>query len=262
MCGQVKEASRHVEAVTKALAILECFDAEPVRTLKTIREITGLNKSRVIRLCGTLVANGYLDYEPGPHQYKLGSRILRLGKAYERSNSLISVARPVLRDLADQTGESATLYVVDGLKRLCLATEEGTYGIRYTILEGQQLELYAGSGGKVLLAFGPEEIRRKILTKDCLKRLTAKTFTDVKRLEREFDVIRRRGYATSFGERDADAASLAAPIYNHDATVCAAVAIGGPINRFTPRHNARHLKILLAFARRISQKLGYEGQEL
>ena len=156
MCGQVKEASRHVEAVTKALAILECFDAEPVRTLKTIREITGLNKSRVIRLCGTLVANGYLDYEPGPHQYKLGSRILRLGKAYERSNSLISVARQVLRDLADQTGESATLYVVDGLKRLCLATEEGTYGIRYTILEGQQLELYAGSGGKVLLAFGPE----------------------------------------------------------------------------------------------------------
>ena len=117
----------------KALAILECFLPEPARTLKSIAETTGLNKSRAIRLCGTLMASGYLDYEPGTKQYKLGSRILTLGKAYERSNNLTSVARPVLRELADQTGESATLYVIDGIKRLCLATAEGTSDIRYTI---------------------------------------------------------------------------------------------------------------------------------
>jgi DNA-binding IclR family transcriptional regulator len=199
-------------------------------------------------------------YDAESHHYKLGSRILSLSKVYERSNNLISLARPVMRHLANHTGESASLFVVDGLKRLCLAREEGTFSIRYNIVEGQRMVLYAGAGGKVLLAFGPEELRRKILAKNHLKQLTPTTIKDPKDLAKELEAIRRQGYASSYGERDAEVAALAAPIYGHDGKVCAALSIAGPINRFSPEHNVKHLKILLASAEQLSQMLGYQGE--
>jgi DNA-binding IclR family transcriptional regulator len=262
MRGKVKESSRHVEAVLRALDILECFQVEPLLSLKKISEITRLNKSRIIRLCGTPVAKGYLGYDSEAQHYKLGNRILPLGKAYEHSNNLISLSRPVLRNLADQTGESASLFIVDGLQRLCLAREEGTFSIRYNILEGQRMVLYAGAGGKVLLAFGPEELRRKVLSRDHLRKLTPATTQDPKRLEKELETVRRQGYASSYGERDPEAAALAAPICNHDGKVCAALSIAGPINRFSKGHNVKHLKFLLASAERLSRILGYEGKNL
>jgi DNA-binding IclR family transcriptional regulator len=260
MRGKVKESTRQVEAVLKALDVLDCFQVQPLLQLKKISELTGMNKSRIIRLCGTLAAKGYLVYDAESHHYKLGSRILSLSKVYERSNNLISLARPVMRHLANHTGESASLFVVDGLKRLCLARKEGTFSIRYNIVEGQRMVLYAGAGGKVLLAFGPEELRRKILAKNHLKQLTPTTIKDPKDLAKELEAIRRQGYASSYGERDAEVAALAAPIYGHDGKVCAALSIAGPINRFSPEHNVKHLKILLASAEQLSQMLGYQGE--
>lgn len=256
----MKESSRHVEVVLRALALLECFEAQPLLQLKQISEMTGLHNSRVIRLCGTLVAKGYLAYDSETRKYTLGPRVFVLGKVYERTHSLLSSVRPIMRELANQTGESATLFVVDGLQRLCVAREEGTHSIRYNIVEGQRMVLYAGSGGKALLAFGAEALRSEVLKRDNLKKLTAKTEDNPRRLGKELEAIRRRGYATSFGERDAEVASLAAPVYDADGKVCAALSVAGPISRFSPEHNARHLRILLGSARRISQKLGYAEQ--
>ena len=262
MREKVKESNRHVEAVLKALEVLDCFQIQPLLPLKKISELTGMNKSRIIRLCGTLESRGYLVYDSEVQNYRLGFKVLSLGKAYERGNNLISLSRPVLRNLADQTGESASLFVVDGLQMLCLAREEGTFSIRYNILEGQRMVLYAGGGGKVLLAFGPEELCRKVLSRDHLPKLTPTTIHDPNRLEKELEKVRRQGYASSYGERDSGVAALAVPIYCHDGKVCAALTIAGPINRFSNKHNVKHLKILLASAGHLSRTLGYEEKNL
>jgi IclR family acetate operon transcriptional repressor len=258
MRERVKESNRHVEAVLKALEVLDCFQVNPLLPLKKISELTGMNKSRIIRLCGTLLSRGYLIYDSEAQNYRLGFKVLSLGKAYERSNNLLSFSRPILRNLADQTGESASLFVMDGLQRLCLAREEGTFSIRYNILEGQRMVLYAGAGGKVLLAFGPDELCRKVLSRNHLRKLTPTTIQEPKQLEKELETVRRQGYASSYGERDPDVAALAAPIYTHDGKVCAALSIAGPINRFSKEHNVKHLEILLASAERLSAILGYE----
>ena len=118
-----KESSRHVEAVLKALAILDCFEIQQNLKVKQIHEMTKLNQSRILRLCGTLESMGYLIHDCDTGLYSLGPRVLSLGKIYELNNTLISLARPVLKKLARITGESASIYVVDGIKRLCLVRE-------------------------------------------------------------------------------------------------------------------------------------------
>lgn len=256
-----KESTRYVEAVLKALDILECFQKEPQLSLQRISELTGLHKSRIMRLCGTLISKGYLQYEGETGQYKLGSKILSLSKSYEQSNDLISLARPLMKYLAQQTGESASLFIIDGLNRMCVAREEGTYSLRYNIIEGQRMPLYAGAGGKVLLAFGPEDLRKKVLKKGHLKKLTPNTIKGPEQLLKELEIIKKQGYAASFGERDAEVAALAAPIFNHEGKICASLSIAGPISRFSPEHNVQHLKILLAAASRLSEMLGYVNRE-
>ncbi len=100
-----KETKRYVEAVLKALDILECFQKQPQLSLKKVSEFTGLHKSRIMRLCGTLISRGYLLYDAETGQYKLGPKIISLSRSYEQSNDLISLARSEMKRLAQETGD-------------------------------------------------------------------------------------------------------------------------------------------------------------
>ena len=251
----VKESDRQVETVAKALCLLDCFTAaEPELSLKQLSEKTGLYKSRIIRLCGTLVAHGFLIRTPAA-THKLGPKLMILGKVYERTNPLSSVARPIMKDLSALSGESTKLFVIEGLKRLCLVREKGPSPLQYAINEGETQELYAGAGGKVLLAFAPEALQREII-RHTLKKITATTIIDRNDLRKELENIRRQGYAFSRGELVSEVAGLAAPVFDHDGMVCAALTIAGPEQRFSPESRKLMLAQLLDAARQLSSLLG------
>jgi DNA-binding IclR family transcriptional regulator len=254
-----KESAKQIESVDKALSLLECFsDRVPELSLKQLSEKTGLYKSRILRLCGTLMAHGFLIRQAGS-LYRLGPKLMMLGKLYERSNSLISSARPILRELASITGESAKLFVIQGTKRVCLVREKGTYPLSYHVEEGESFELYAGAGGKAILAYTSKEFRDQVLSEKVLQRLTPKTIVERTRLEKEFAAIRERGYASSSGEVFSEVAGMAAPVFDHENNICAALTIAGPAQRFTAERRQEMLESLLASARRLSQLLGSVG---
>jgi len=255
-----KESAKQIESVDKALSILECFsDNAPELSLKQLSEKTGLYKSRILRLCGTLIAHGCLLRMEEGSGYRLGPKLMMLGKIYERSNSLISIARPILRELASITGESAKLFVIQGTKRVCLVREKGTYPLSYHVEEGESFELYAGAGGKALLAYTSREFRDQVLGVKVLQRLTPTTIVERSRLEEEFATIRERGYASSNGEIFPEVAGMAAPVFDNENNVCAALTIAGPTQRFTEDRRQEMLANLLTAARRLSQLLGYVG---
>jgi DNA-binding IclR family transcriptional regulator len=244
-----------VEALVKALAILECFSfEEPELTLKRLNEKTGLYKSRILRLCGTLVNEGYL-IRLNSAAYRLGPKLMILGKIYERTNSLSWLSRPILKDLSGLTGDSVKLFVIKGSKRLCFVAEEGTYRLRYALEEGETQVLYAGAGGKVLLAYASEQFRDKILNKS-LKKITPSTIVNLRQLENEFERIRQQGYGFSEGETFPGVAALSAPVYNHENKVCAALTITGPTQRFSSDRRPEMLKGLLQSAQKLSLLLG------
>ena len=252
-----KESAKQIESVDKALSILECFsDGMPELSLKQLSEKTGLYKSRILRLCGTLTAHGFLIRLEGP-LYRLGPKLMMLGKVYERANTLISIARPILRELASITGESAKLFVIEGNKRVCLVREKGTYPLSYHVEEGESFELYSGAGGKALLAYTSREFRDQVLGKKVLQRLTPNTIVERTRLEEEFAVVRKRGYATSNGEVFTDVAGMAAPVFDHGNNICASLTIAGPAQRFTEDRRREMLESLLTSARRLSQLMGH-----
>jgi DNA-binding IclR family transcriptional regulator len=204
------------------------------------------------------MAHGFLIRLEGS-LYRLGPKLMMLGKIYERSNSLISISRPILRELASITGESAKLFVIQGTKRICLVREKGTYPLGYHVEEGDSFELYAGAGGKALLAYTSREFRDQVLGEKVLQRLTPTTIVERSRLEEEFTTIRAQGYASSRGEIFPEVAGMSAPVFDQANDICGALTIAGSAQRFTEDRRSELLDSLLAFAAKLSRVLGYVG---
>jgi IclR family acetate operon transcriptional repressor len=74
----------------------------------------------------------------------------------------------------------------------------------------------------------------------------------------ELRSIRERGWASSSGERQSGAASIAAPVLNHAGAPVAALSVSGPKDRFDT-NNEKYVKFLLESTNRLSRKMGYQG---
>ncbi len=248
--------TRHVEVVLKALDILDCFQSQPALTIKEVVDITHMTRSRAMRLMGTMESRGYLIYNSERRHFHLGPRLLTLGKVFETQHTLITLSRPILRDLVRETGELASLYVIDGTERVALAREKGTHEISYTVSEGQRMELYAGAAGKVLLAYAPQEITKKVLSAKSLKKLTPNTISSTTQLSQQLKEIRSKGYSVSEGERALDVWSAAAPVFDHRGMICCAIGITGPIYRIPQSAQSNFIDTVIDKSRELTRHLG------
>lgn len=258
MSGQQrnKESCRHVGAILAALQILDSFLNYTELSLQQIVDNTHLTRNRIIRMTGTLQARGYLIRDSKTGTYSLGPKFMSLGRLYERRSDLATVSRPILKKIAFITGESASVYILDGLERIILARQEGTKDIRLSLQEGQRLPLHLGAAGKVLLAFGPPDLKEKVLRQRCKGKLDPERKLDLSKFSAELDKVKTQGYALSFGERLSDAAGIAVPIFGFGDSLQGVLGIAGPIQRFTPETIPERLKLVSEGAAELSWRLG------
>lgn len=255
MTIQVKQFDRHIESVLASLEVLDCFLENPKLTIKEIVDLTGMTRNRVSRNLGTLIHKGYVMESMENGSYTPGPKLMALGNVFELNQNLVVLVRSTLRELALQTGESATFYVREGQERVVLAREEGTNAIRFAVAVGQRMDLHAGAAGKVLLAYTPDAERNIILTSRQLTEITSQTITNPTILLKELEKIRARGYGISKGERNPDAFSMAAPVFERKKQLIGAVAIAGPISRLSVEGTEKkYLGELLNSANILSRK--------
>ena len=245
-----------VDSLLTALSLLDHFSLnEPELSLSQLSEKSGLYKSRVHRLCGTLVVAGFLVRMPLA-TYRLGPKLMKLGKIYENTNTILTVSRPVMKELAGITGESVALFRLKDDRLICLARELGTSRLVFAINEGDDMLLHASAAGRVLLTWGTDELRQRILGKKPLQRFTPETLVDPQKIEEKFSLIRARGYAVNRSETELEVAAVAAPIFDHEQKVDAALVVVGPAQRFSDEYIPGISANLLASTRKISNLLG------
>ncbi|MDF1526176.1 MAG: IclR family transcriptional regulator [bacterium] len=255
LVGDTRPAVPKVDTVVRALEILECFTTgEPEQTLKQLCEKTGLYKSRVHRLCTTLLDCGYL-VRTSFSSYRLGPKLLVLGKVYERTNTLVSISRPIMEELAAASGESAALFALEGERSICLAREYGPSRLFFAINEGDFMELYATATGRVLLAHAPADFRNRVLGSK-LEAITPATITDAAWLKGECRAILERGYSLSREEREPGVAAIAAPVFDFEKKVPAVLSLVGPVQRFSEENLPGMIEKLLAATGDISRLMG------
>jgi IclR family transcriptional regulator, KDG regulon repressor len=215
-------------SVAKALAIIEYVGLEQLCTIPQLSARTGLPKSTLHRLLGTLVDEGFL-YRAAHGQYKVSFKLWRIGASAVDLDSIRQNARHVLADLVKKTSETAHYSVYEDGYAVYVEKMDGLHPVRaYTSLGGRS-PAYAGATGKAMLAWqGEEEIRRVARS---AKRFTRTTLVGESAIFREMSRIKKVGYAVNQGEWRDGVWGIAAPILEPAGDVLAAIGISGPEER-------------------------------
>jgi DNA-binding IclR family transcriptional regulator len=207
------EQRDRVEAVERAIVLLQCFE-EPGEALplSLLAQRSGLYKSTILRLAGSLLHTGFLRRaEDG--RYMLGPELRRLGALSRSKLTLEPLIRPALRRLTAITQETASFYVRDASERVCLYRENSPRSARHHLEEGTRHPLETGAAGAVLVFYGDE------------------TSKDPQAVE-----LRETGFFISRGGRDPDLSAVAMPVVNKHGELLGVLTVSGLISRFSGEH--------------------------
>lgn len=221
-----------LRGVERAATLLHRFTPDrPVVDLPQAARLLDIPRSTAYRLLRSLEAGGFLVYDAPRQAYRLSLAVARLGQVALAGVDLRLVARPHLRWVVDETGESAFLLVAERRSAVVIDTVASDAPLRLTYPVGTPWPLYAGASNKVLLAHLPEETVAEVLSGP-LPRITPRTITDPHRLRAEIARIRRRGFAHTVGELTPGIVGVAVPILS-GGQLMGALAVAGPVSRLT-----------------------------
>lgn len=219
-----------VTAVSRALSLMEAFAVgESSLGLAELSRRTGMHKTTALRLARTLALSQYL-VQTDDGQWRLGPAAGWLGARYQAGFDVNRVVEPALHQLVKETAESASFYVREGDIRSCVARVEGPKSVRHNVRVGERLPLDRGAPGRVILAFSgaPGE---------------------------PYESIRERGFHISLGEREAEVASVAAPVFSLNWRLLGSICISGPSARLPKAKLEKHAKAVIRAANQLSYAL-------
>lgn len=249
-----------LQGVERAATLLYRFTPDrPVVDLPQAARVLDIPRSTAYRLLRSLEAGGFLIYDAPRQVYRLSLAVARLGQVALAGVDLRLVARPHLRRLVDQTGETAFLLVVEKRSAVVIDTVASDAPLRLTYPVGTPWPLHAGASNKVLLAHLPEETVAEVLA-DPLPHVTPRTITDPHRLRAELSRIRHRGFAHSVGELTPGIVGVAVPILS-GGQLMGALAVAGPISRLTGARVPRSVMWLRQAAMSITHALEGAGND-
>ncbi|WP_204113818.1 HTH-type transcriptional regulator BhcR [Shimia biformata] len=228
------EATR-IQALDRALDVLDQLASGGGQTLSELAAVLDQSPATVYRILTTFAARGMAETDPADQTWHVGANAFRTGSAFLRRSSLVERARPVMRRLMEETGETANLGVERGDQVLFLSQVETHETIRAFFPPGTLSPLHSSGIGKALLSVAPAT-RIDLLMTQNPEAFTPNTITDAAAMHANLTEARARGFAHDDEERTIGMRCLAAPILNLHGEAVAGISVSGPTHRLTNAH--------------------------
>lgn len=250
-----------VKSLIKALKILEYLGTvESGSTLTEISSKLHFGKSTVHRLLATLEDRNFIWFDQQSSRYILGARILQLSEQLSQQSVLVRYGQPLLERLAQATGETCNLGVLDGDKVLYLIMKESRNPLRMAGQRGKRLPAHCTALGKAILSdLSKEELLQIYDGKQVLENFTSNSISTVQGLVEELENVRQKGLAFDNEELYPGVVCLGAPVRDQRGKTVAAISISLPKNRIDPEGLGDLRSLLLQCASDLSRELGYRG---
>jgi IclR family acetate operon transcriptional repressor len=221
-----------VQSLSRALGLLDSLAESPDGiSLSDLSQQVGLSVSTTHRLLTTLEQQRYVRCDPATRRWSIGLQAFIVGSVFVKARDLLEIARPRMRGLMEESGETVNLAVLDGGEVIFLAQVECRQMMRALAPPGVRVPLHCSSLGKALLAALPEAEIGRILRQHGLPRLTPKTVTTVARLRADLAQARERGYALDDQEHSIGLRCVAAAVFDEHREQVGAVSLSGPAVR-------------------------------
>jgi DNA-binding IclR family transcriptional regulator len=247
------------KTLLKGLAVLEAVaehEGRP-RTIDELAAHVGLTRSNVHRTLQTLAHAGYVTKDEASGNYRSTLRLFELGAKQIAQFDVRTYAPPFMRLLAERTGETVHLSILDGMDVIYIDKIDSPQPVRSYTAIGGRAPAYAVATGKAMLAYQPEGYVER--HKQAIARHTPATIASIKVLKDELAKIVRVGYAVNRGEWRDSVGGVAAVVFNGMDQVVAALGISGPLDRLSPATMDELAPLVKKYAAELSQALGYRS---
>lgn len=235
-----------VEAVDKALGLLEAFRDSEELSLNEISGRVGMNKSRTFRLLYTLAKRGYVERTMDGLRYKLGLKLFEHATHFRRD--VKRIAQPFMRRLHEHFNETINLAVIHNGEVLYVDLLESSRPFRMSAMIGSRMAIQSTSLGKAMIAHLSENELASLLN----QLPPAKS----RKLKKELEVVRSRGYASDHEENEPGVACVGAPIFDGTGAAVAALSVSGPVGRMLKQEKEVGT-ILAEICSEISKYMGF-----
>jgi DNA-binding IclR family transcriptional regulator len=253
-------ASGGVPALERALTVLECLSQS--RKGYSVSELSrrlALPKSSVHLILRTLERRGYLQKQSAGGRYKFGMKLIALSRTALDGVELRDEARPSLAALAQQTGLTVHMGVLERSEIVIIERIESATAIRVVSWIGRRLDVNSTAVGKALIAYLPEAAFEAEVRASQLTRHNDRTIASMTALRRELERVRQLGYAVCDEEDEIGVRCVGAPILNHTSHAIAAISVAGTTTQIPPERVAELGSQVKAAANDISARVQRGG---
>jgi IclR family transcriptional regulator, pca regulon regulatory protein len=241
-----------VLSLARGLKVIEAFEGNTGGlTAAEISRRTGLSRAAVRRLLMTLELLGYAESDG--RVFRLKTRVMRLGFSYLSSNSLATLAQPILEHVIELVHESSSVGVMEDDQIVYVARASAKRVMSVNLSVGSRLPAFCTSMGRVLLSGLSDSDLSAYLERVELRPVTPKSITDKTLLRDIVRQVRAEGFALNDEELELGHRSIAVPVRTRKGTMVAGMNIGLHAARISV---AEMVHRLLPILREHSQMLG------
>lgn len=246
-----------VKSAGRILDILEYMSAcrEPIPLSRLVADLS-LPKSSAHGLVQTLVARGHAIRNSEGHYVLVEAG--RHGFPFRKHEQpLVVIAMPVMERLRDESGETVLLGTMNAnceVRRLAKCVSH--HPVRYDVNMDAAIAPYCTATGRVLLAHSPPDVLENYLSRVQPLSYTGFTITDIGRIRELLAKVYVDGYAINDQEFITGSTGIAAPVYNSEGKVIAALNLGTLTSRYVEKRE-QLLLMLRSAADAISLAAGY-----
>ena len=215
-------------AVDRATALLTHIITTPTPPhLQTLAREFDIPKSTASRIISALERQGFVKRDRNG-AFLPGEVLTQFAREQNQDSVLVTRMRPILEDLAQQTGETANLAITGNGYLKIIDQVDSLFMLGTTNWIGKDVPYHCSALGKVLLAYGAISIQS-----GSLQKLTSKSINTRSKLLAELEAVRKIGYAIIVDELEEGLAAVSAPVRASDGRVIAAISIAGPTTRLS-----------------------------
>lgn len=245
-----------IKSLDRALDVLARLGDLEEATLSELASDLSQSPATVYRILTTFQSHGFTEFEAARQVWSVGAGAFLTGAKFLRRTSLVERARPHLRALMEQTGETANLGVAKDFDVLFLSQSETHHAIRAFFPPGTLSPMHASGIGKALLAQWSQARIEAMFTHRAPETFTDHTLVTPEALLRDLRDTRQRGYSFDAEEKNIGMRCIAAPVFDIYGEAVAGISISGPVARVTDAKVAEMGAAVLAHANALTHELG------
>lgn len=243
-------------ALEKGIDIIELLaEAEVGLTISEMSLRLKRPMSELFRIVVVLERRRWLQKDPETSRYRVTYHVLKLAHCGTPAQSLAIAAAPVMHDLSGRINQSCHLVVRSENHGLVILRQENPKRhANLSVRTGATLKLITSCSGHVLLAHQDEAERDSLL-----RRLLGSATHSRRKLLRQLELVRKRGYAVQPSPITAGVTDISYPVRGFDGKVAAVLTVPylHVLDNSLPTTLEQTRRLLEDAARRVSRSLGW-----